>query len=238
MSIASSPVVAARLERLAFVGAFTEANATARGCRLVSADHGAANAPDHIKLTLLVDTDNRIKDARYTSPAVGDLQAAYDMMCELAVGKTVAEAATISPADAEQALRGEQTEPAFPLAVDASKPFYVLIKAAERLTPVPAAPAQAPYSTCGLFEKVKRIESVLDQHVRPALASDGGGLDLVDLQGDDLIVQYHGACGSCSSSVGGTLQFIQDSLNNHLGAALTVKVSSIEDEAPSFASLV
>jgi len=234
VSTVSSPAVAARLERLSYVGTFTEANASARGLRLVAADHGAANAPDQIKVTLLVDGDNRIKDARFTSPAEGDLRAAYDAMCELAVGRTVAEAATISPADAEAALRAGQAEPAFPLAVDAAKPFYVLIKAAERLTPVPAAPAQAPFSTCGLFEKVKRIEAVLDQHVRPALASDGGGLDLVDLQGDELLVQYHGACGSCSSSVGGTLQFVQDSLNNHLGAALTVKVSSIDEAAPSF----
>jgi Fe-S cluster biogenesis protein NfuA len=72
---------------------------------------------------------------------------------------------------------------------------------------------------------------VLDQHVRPALASDGGGLDLVDLKNDDLFVQYHGACGSCSSSVGGTLQFITDSLNNHLAAKLAVHVSGMDEEA-------
>ena len=68
--------------------------------------------------------------------------------------------------------------------------------------------------------------------MRPALASDGGGVDLVDLKADDLHVQYQGACGSCSSSVGGTLQFIQDSLNNHLGTRLTVKVASMELESP------
>ena len=35
-----------------------------------------------------------------------------------------------------------------------------------------------------------------------------------------------------SSSVGGTLQFIQDSLNNHLGTRLQVKVASMELESP------
>ncbi len=72
---------------------------------------------------------------------------------------------------------------------------------------------------------MRRIEGVLDTHVRPALASDGGGLDLVDLKDDDLFVQYHGACGSCSSSIGGTLNFIQDSLNNHLQTRLAVRVT-------------
>jgi Fe-S cluster biogenesis protein NfuA len=54
----------------------------------------------------------------------------------------------------------------------------------------------------------------------------------VDLKGDDLYVQYHGACGSCSSSIGGTLQFITDSLNNYLGTALAVKVTGMDEEGP------
>jgi Fe-S cluster biogenesis protein NfuA/NifU-like protein involved in Fe-S cluster formation len=228
-----SPAVASRLERLAFIGTFTAANASARGATLVAVDHGAVGAEDHINLTLLVDAGGVIKDARFTSPAVGDLRAAYDAMCELAVGKPVTEAAAISPAQAEALLRGNGDSPAFPLALDATKPFYVLIKAAERFAATPVAPPQSPFASCGLFEKVKRIEQVLDAHVRPALASDGGGLDLVDLQGDDLHVQYHGACGSCSSSVGGTLTFIQDSLNNHLAASLVVKVSGMDEAAPS-----
>ena len=106
----------------------------------------------------------------------------------------------------------------------------MLRKAAERIQaptgPAPTGTAALPWPDCGLFEKVRRIETVLDAQVRPALASDGGGIDLVDLKDDELWVQYHGACGSCSSSIGGTLQFIQDSLNNHLGTALQVRVSS------------
>ena len=109
----------------------------------------------------------------------------------------------------------------------------MLQKALERFTPAAPKPADLkPFADCGLFERVKRIEQVLDAHVRPALASDGGGLDLVDLKHDDLFVQYHGACGSCSSSVGGTLQFIQDSLNNHLAATLAVHVSGMDEESP------
>jgi Fe-S cluster biogenesis protein NfuA len=85
-----------------------------------------------------------------------------------------------------------------------------------------------PWSEVGLFEKVRRIEAVLDAYVRPALASDGGGIDLIDLTGDELYVQYRGACNSCSSSIGGTLTFIQDSLNSHLATNLTIKVSGAE----------
>jgi NifU-like protein len=227
-----SPAVEARLKRLGHVGDFTEANAQARGCSLITTEHGAQNAPDHLRLYLVVDAQGVVRDARFRSPATGDLLAAYDAMCELAVGKTVADAATITPQQVDTLLRAGSPDPAIPLSADADVPFYVLRKAAERSTPV-ARPADAKaFADCGLFEKVKRIEQVLDAHVRPALASDGGGLDLVDLKGNDLFVQYHGACGSCSSSVGGTLQFITESLNNHLAAALAVHVSGMDEEPP------
>ncbi len=228
-----SPAVAARLKSVSYSGDFTEANAQARGCRLIATEHGAQNAPDHINLFLVVDPQGVVKDARFRSSANGELLAAYDVMCELVVGKTIADAATVSPRMVEARLRGADSEPAMAVALDADTPFYVLRKAAERWQqPAPVtAKDLKPFAECGLFERVKRIEGVLDQHVRPALASDGGGLDLVDLKNDDLFVQYHGACGSCSSSVGGTLQFITDSLNNHLAAKLAVHVSGMDEEA-------
>ena len=224
-----SAAAAARLKRLGFVGEFTEANATARGCTLIATEHGAQNAPDHLRLFLMVDAQGVARDARFLSPAQGDLLAAYDAMCELAMGKPMADVARITPREADTLLRAGADTPALPLTLDADQPFYVLRKAAERWQPEsaqPAAkPAEKPFADCGLFERVKRIEQVLDAHVRPALASDGGGLDLVDLKDDDLFVQYHGACGSCSSSIGGTLNFIQDSLNNHLQTHLAVRVT-------------
>jgi NifU-like protein len=228
-----SPAVAARLKSVSYRGDFTEANAQARGCRLIATEHGAQNAPDHINLFLVVDPQGVVKDARFRSSASGELLAAYDVMCELVIGKSIAEAATVSPRLVEAHLRGAESEPAMALALDADTPFYVLRKAAERWQqPAPVTVKDLkPFAECGLFERVKRIEAVLDQHVRPALASDGGGLDLVDLKNDDLFVQYHGACGSCSSSVGGTLQFITDSLNNHLAAKLAVHVSGMDEEA-------
>jgi len=154
-------------------------------------------------------------------------------MAELCLGRTLADVVQVTPRLVEAHLRGGGSEPAFPFAGDPDQPFYVLRKAAERAAaPKPAGPslaAELPWAQCGLFEKVRRIESVLDVHVRPALASDGGGIELVDLRDPILHVQYQGACGSCSSSIGGTLQFITDSLNNHLGTALQVQVTSMEE---------
>jgi NifU-like protein len=232
-----------RLRDLRYVGEFTDDQASLRGLSLIDTTHGAEHATDHIRLMLLVDAGGVVRDARYRTLAVGAQLAAYDQMVELCLGRTLDEAARITPAQVDAALRDDSTTPAIPLGDDRDQPYYVLVKADERYhgkagagappaAPAPGTAQELPWTEIGLFEKVRRIESVLDQHVRPALASDGGGIDLVDLKSDELYVQYHGACGSCSSSIGGTLQFIQDSLNNYLATTLAVKVTGIDEETP------
>ncbi|MBC7474388.1 MAG: NifU family protein [Candidatus Sericytochromatia bacterium] len=63
--------------------------------------------------------------------------------------------------------------------------------------------------TTTLDSKLKQIDDILEETVRPGLAMDGGGLEVVSLSDDmQLSVKYHGACGSCPSSTYGTLQAI------------------------------
>lgn len=232
---ASGPRVQTRVAHPLFAGLLTEAEATARGCRLVNVSHGVEGTPQSVTLTLLVDAAGTVRDARWQSTAEDAMRAAYDVMTELTIGRTADQFTAISPRVVDAKLREPGAGAVLDLSRDPDQPFYVLLKAAERCRPSVAPVATGttaqslPWIEVGLFEKVRRIESALDQHVRPALANDGGGIDLVDLNGDELSVQYQGACGSCSSSIGGTLQFIQDSLNNHLGTALTIKVTGIEE---------
>lgn len=223
-----------RLAHVRFSGAFDQADAATHGCTLISTTHGAEGSPEHVAMSLLVDGAGVVRDARFQSAAEGERRVGLDVMCELAVGRMLIDAAAITPRMVEARLRAlaGATEAVLTLGDDADVAFYVLRKALERAQPAASShPAGGlPWTEIGLFEKVRRIEAVLDAQVRPALASDGGGLDLVDLRNEELFVQYHGACGSCSSSVGGTLQFVQDSLNNHLGTTLQVRVSSVELE--------
>jgi NifU-like protein len=224
----------ARIDHPLFGGTLSEAEAIARNCRLVRSTHGGDGTDHQVTLSLLLDANNVVRDARVETPALDANLAAFDVMAELTVGRTLDALKNITLRAVDARLREPGGPAVLPLGPEADRPFGVLAKVVERATPPPAPAgsptAQAlPWSDIGLFEKVRRIEEVLDQHVRPALATDGGGLDLVDLQGDTLAVQYNGACGSCSSSIGGTLQFIQDSLNNHLGTNLTISVTGIEE---------
>lgn len=67
-----------------------------------------------------------------------------------------------------------------------------------------------------------QINALLDDRVRPALAGDGGGLEVVGLEGKTLFIRYQGACGSCPSSIQGTLFAIQNLLQSEIDEELVV----------------
>jgi Fe-S cluster biogenesis protein NfuA len=51
-------------------------------------------------------------------------------------------------------------------------------------------------------ELLERIETVLDEHVRPDLRADGGGVVVVGLDEDNILqVRLTGACQGCSASI-------------------------------------
>jgi Fe-S cluster biogenesis protein NfuA len=58
-------------------------------------------------------------------------------------------------------------------------------------------------------ERLDKINDILDEQVRPYLQGDGGDLYVLGLQGNTLTVHYQGACGSCPSSLSGTLAGIE-----------------------------
>ena len=71
-------------------------------------------------------------------------------------------------------------------------------------------------------ELMNKIQAVLDDRVRPALAGDGGGLEVVGLDSKVLRIRYQGACGTCPSSVAGTLMAIQNMLQSEVDEELQV----------------
>ena len=65
-------------------------------------------------------------------------------------------------------------------------------------------------------EKYEAIEALFDKHLRPALMSDGGNIELDLVKGNDVIVSFQGACGSCPSSAGATLAGIEKAIRTHV----------------------
>jgi len=99
----------------------------------------------------------------------------------------------------------------------------LLKKLADPIRAAPSADAEsARYAAqensgpVGLSEqdqaRVDRINELLDEQIRPYLQGDGGDLYVVGIDGNVLSVHYQGACGSCPSSISGTLAGIESLL--------------------------
>ena len=77
-----------------------------------------------------------------------------------------------------------------------------------------AAAAASATAIAGLSpddqQRLERINELLDEQIRPYLQGDGGDLHVIGLEGNTLSVHYQGACGSCPSSISGTLAGIEN----------------------------
>ncbi|MCS7052144.1 MAG: NifU family protein [Ignavibacterium sp.] len=71
-------------------------------------------------------------------------------------------------------------------------------------------------------ELLRKINELLDRKVRPALAGDGGGLEVIGIEGMTVKIRYQGACGSCPSSISGTLLAIEGLLKRDIHPAIQV----------------
>lgn len=70
--------------------------------------------------------------------------------------------------------------------------------------------------------RLVKINEILDERVRPALMGDGGYLEVLALTNHTLSIRYQGACGSCPSSLTGTLMAIEGMLKQEVDPELEV----------------
>lgn len=82
--------------------------------------------------------------------------------------------------------------------------------------------ASQPLPSGNADGKLARIQEVIDRRIRPGLAGDGGGLEILSFDGTVLEIQYQGACGSCPSAADGTLSFIEGVLQNEVDPSIRV----------------
>jgi Fe-S cluster biogenesis protein NfuA len=70
--------------------------------------------------------------------------------------------------------------------------------------------------------RLAQINEILDEKVRPALMSDGGYLEVLGIRDNTLSIRYQGACGSCPSSLTGTLMAIEGMIKQEVDPDLEV----------------
>ena len=69
---------------------------------------------------------------------------------------------------------------------------------------------------------IRTIEALLDERIRPYLAGDGGWLEIIELIDKTLKIRYQGACGSCPSSLTGTLMAIENMIQDEIDPDISV----------------
>ena len=100
------------------------------------------------------------------------------------------------------------------------RPFIEFLKAFD--TNLIPAEKELQVSDESESKLLTQINELLDSKVRPALAGDGGGLEVLGVDGFTVKIRYQGACGTCPSAISGTLMAIEGLLRRDINPAIEV----------------
>ena len=214
-------------------GAYYQEDAGEKGMALLEAKF------KDTKLYWLVDVkEDRIFSARFFAYGGKMSLVIGDTLCTMVEGLTVDEACSLLKNDVEAKLRDNPDVASMPeskqKAFDTVEELLKLVKdqyiSAKGIALASASIDKEDFKSTTelnlvaqawlgltLDEQKEQIELVLDEHIRPALMNDGGNVQLLDVtDGEKVLVQYQGACGSCGSSLGATLSFMESTLRKHV----------------------
>ena len=72
------------------------------------------------------------------------------------------------------------------------------------------------------FKFAKVVENVLDEHVRPQLARDGGDIEIVDIKDQVIYVGLTGACSNCMGSTNTIKMLVEQALKDRIDERIRV----------------
>ena len=84
-------------------------------------------------------------------------------------------------------------------------------------------PEEAEPKKMTFLQKARLIEDAIQQEIAPALMRDGGDIELVDINGDEVLVTLKGACASCPSSKRTLADFVTEKLRERVSDKITVR---------------
>jgi NifU-like protein len=220
-------------------GAYYLEDAGEKGMALVEAKY------KDTKLYWLMDVkEDRIFSARFFAYGGKVSLVIGETLCTMVEGLTIEEACSLLKIDVESRLRDDAEVASVPepkmKAFDSVEELLKIVKeqyaSAKAVAIASASIDKADFQSTtelnlvaqawlGLSkdEQKEQIEIVLDEHIRPALMNDGGNVMVLDVtDGEKILVQYQGACGSCGSSLGATLSFMESTLRKHIYNELNV----------------
>ena len=73
------------------------------------------------------------------------------------------------------------------------------------------------------IQKNKLIEETLEREIKPALKKDGGDIELVDVDGNNVLVKLQGTCATCSASQITLKHYVESKLRELVAPELLVE---------------
>ncbi len=97
---------------------------------------------------------------------------------------------------------------------------------AEKLQMSEKTAEEISFKDMTVVQKLKAIEEIIDEYIRPMLVMDGGNLEILDIKENedytDIYIRYLGACSGCASSATGTLYAIEAILKEKLDEGIRI----------------
>ncbi|MGE0669788.1 MAG: NifU family protein [Parachlamydiales bacterium] len=237
-----SKKLAQKIENPRHCGQMTAEGAKERGMRLVKGLEGQCSDGNAVCLYLLVDeSDGVIADAKFQAFGQSALIGAAEAACELLIRKNYDQARRLTAELLDRQVRDKEGINAFP---PETFPHINLVigaieNATEQCFDIPFAEAYVPtpldiesqisdgpypgWKDLTTEQKIAVIEEVIQKDIRPYIELDAGGIEIVNLVNDrELIIAYQGACTSCYSATGSTLDAIQQILKAKVDPGILV----------------
>jgi len=84
-------------------------------------------------------------------------------------------------------------------------------------------PAEKKPARMTNIQKIKLIEETLDREIKPALQKDGGDIELIDVDGNTVLVRLGGTCAACSASEITLKHYVESKLQELVTPELVVE---------------
>lgn len=205
--------------------------AAQKGMRLAIGQSGSVKEGRAATCYLFVDeSDGAIADCKFDIFGPAEMHLPAEAAARLVLRKTYVYAQRLSAEIVEKAMKGKSYFVNYILdAVDdaASQcmdiPIDEMHVAPQAMAVEVAADSEYPHwNEASNEEKRAIVEEVIARDIRPYIELDAGGIEIFKIEHPNIHISYKGACTTCHSSTGATLDAIQNILRTKIAAELAV----------------
>ena len=226
------------LRRPLSIGQFTS---TPENMSLCSYEGGSKDEGNWYRLQILVDlTDGVIADVKYSFFGPTVLLVSLEAIARYIVRKNIRQALKVSVEVLDRTLRDQDAQPAFKERHGPYVLFAVdgISQALEKVSHIEVKDYSTPLEEPPVFtgermgenwlnlsdeSRIKILEQAFEEHIRPFLAIDEGGVQILGIENHtEIKIAYSGNCTSCFSAIGSTLNGIQSLLQERVYSELKV----------------